>query len=348
MNLRNPSIHPARQAMLAALALGALPGFALAAEADDARRLRDIEMRLEQEEAQRQIEARERTQQQALQAQQDSIRQLEQARQRLDQNAREVAELSTRLGRDITYRYSGTYSAPYGAGEAPRAVLGVSLGDTQSRDGAVIRSVSPGGAAAEAGLRAGDVITHLGGVAVGKDSNPERAVVEKMLQVEPDTKVPVTVLRAGRKMDFEVTARAAPRPQIEPLPPLAGGRPLQLQLRGIGDAPQGGGEPAAYRRLLELQEGNRLGGMEFATVSAGLGSYFGVEEGVLVIRAGADAPFTLQDGDVILAIDGREPTNAQHAGRILRSYQPGEPVKLRVQRNRRAMDIETKAPGHPD
>ena len=48
---------------------------------------------------------------------------------------------------------------------------------------------------------------------------------------------------------------------------------------------------------------------------------------MLVVRAGADSPYGLQDGDVILSIDGRAPTDAQHAGRILRSYQPGEKVK---------------------
>jgi S1-C subfamily serine protease len=48
---------------------------------------------------------------------------------------------------------------------------------------------------------------------------------------------------------------------------------------------------------------------------------------------------------VILAIDGRTPTDAQHAGRILRSYQPGEKVKLRVQRDRKAIDLNATAPG---
>ena len=56
-------------------------------------------------------------------------------------------------------------------------------------------------------------------------------------------------------------------------------------------------------------------------MSEQLGGYFGVKTGVLVVRAGGNDTFKLQDGDVILAIDGREPSSAQHAGRILRSYQ---------------------------
>jgi S1-C subfamily serine protease len=62
------------------------------------------------------------------------------------------------------------------------------------------------------------------------------------------------------------------------------------------------------------------------------------------VRAGANSAFKLQDGDVILAIDGREPTSAQHAGRILRSYGDGEKLKLRVQRDRKAQDIEITMP----
>ncbi len=96
----------------------------------------------------------------------------------------------------------------------------------------------------------------------------------------------------------------------------------------------------------DFDDGTRFAGMEFATLSERLGSYFGVKSGVLVVRAGpADGPWKLQDGDVILSIDGRTPTSAAHAGRILRSYTPGEKVKLRVQRDRRAQDIEVAATG---
>jgi S1-C subfamily serine protease len=70
-----------------------------------------------------------------------------------------------------------------------------------------------------------------------------------------------------------------------------------------------------------------------------------VKQGVLVVRAGANSPWKLQDGDVILAIDGREPDSAQHAGRILRSYQAGEKLALKVQRDRKAQTIEVTAPG---
>ena len=75
-----------------------------------------------------------------------------------------------------------------------------------------------------------------------------------------------------------------------------------------------------------------LGDMELATLTPRLGSYFGSDKGVLVVRAPAEGALKLEDGDVILAIDGREPTSGSHATRILGSYQPGEKVTLRVMR----------------
>lgn len=121
----------------------------------------------------------------------------------------------------------------------------------------------------------------------------------------------------------------------------------RFEFRGPpGDVRVPGGVVGLDGPQFAFDDGTRFAGMEFATLSERLGSYFGVKSGVLVVRAGpADGPWKLQDGDVILSIDGRTPTSAAHAGRILRSYTPGEKVKLRVQRDRRAQDIEVSATG---
>lgn len=97
--------------------------------------------------------------------------------------------------------------------------------------------------------------------------------------------------------------------------------------------------PEARELLERLRQEDTIRGMTLAPLSERLGSYFGVTSGVLVVRAGAGANFGLQDGDVILSIDGRAPADAQHANRILRSYRPGESVRLRVQRDRQAVDL---------
>jgi S1-C subfamily serine protease len=86
------------------------------------------------------------------------------------------------------------------------------------------------------------------------------------------------------------------------------------------------------------------GDAEFVTLTPDLGRYFGAEKGVLVARAPSDASLGLKDGDVIVAIGGREPQNGPHAMRILRSYQPGESVELRILRDRRAQTLTATIP----
>lgn len=374
------SIKPAPRhlAMAALLAAAALPGLAHAAQdpfvEDNARRAEEVrrdnerqaeQLRRQSEELQRRmedsqrreaerqaeqfrrqneqavrrnIELRERTQQQALRSQEESIARLEQrlqdAQRRLDDSSQEVARISTELGRNFVYNF-GAFGAP-----PPRALLGISVDTTnQRRDGALVQQVSPGGAAEEAGIKVGDVITSLGSHDLTKDANPARALVEGMRQVEPDQALRVELLREGKKMALNVTPRRAVPGALAP-DRIA---ELESQLGRLRE--RYNDNHPEVRRLSEQLRDLAFGGMELATLSEGLGSYFGVKSGVLVVRAGTTSPFGLKDGDVILAIDGRTPTNAQHAARILRSYQPGEKVKMRVQRERKAMDIDATAPG---
>jgi len=65
------------------------------------------------------------------------------------------------------------------------------------------------------------------------------------------------------------------------------------------------------------------------------------------VRAPAEPGFQLEEGDVLIAIDGRTPESPGHAFRILRSYQPGEKVKIGVLRNRKRLDLEIITPA-PD
>lgn len=272
-------------------------------------------------------------------------RQLAEAQRKLEESAREVAELSARLGSEANRRIQLRHMG------GSRALLGVQVADSPDAKGATVSAVSPGGAAEEAGILAGDVITAIGGAELPAGPEASRALVDRMRELQPGLKVKVAVLRDGRKMEFDVAPRPAPPMFVgstRAVAPLPGGQVQHFEFRGPpGDvrAPvtvlTPGGPGAAW-----FEDGTRFAGLEFATLSERLGSYFGVKSGVLVVRAGsADNPWKLQDGDVILTIDGRTPTSAAHASRILRSYQPGEKVKLRVQRDRKAQEIEVAATG---
>ena len=289
------------------------------------------------------------------QSQAQTERELAEAQQRLEAAARDVGQLSAQLG-----RHMGEQRIVLNTVGPMRAQLGLQIDNSPTKDGAHVIAVSPGGPAAEAGIHDGDVITSIGGEDLTKSGDPARELVEHVRQLQPDLKVKVVVMRAGKKMNFDVAPR--PMPQIEmrrvqgmaPFPGggpgspgPGGGRVFNLPTPAPGGiAAIGDGQNWVYSRGPDNGMGFR--GMEFANLSEKLGSYFGVKSGVLVVRTGNNESFKLQDGDVILSIDGREPGNAQHAGRILRSYRGGEKLTLRVQRDRKAQNIEVTLPGGTD
>ncbi len=244
--------------------------------------------------------------------------QLEAARKRLEQAAHDVARLSSQLSGTVIDRVM-----PYV--EAGHAIIGVQLEPAAGAAGARVREVSPGGPAAEAGIHVGDLIVAVNGTEL-KDEEPARQVVRIMRDVKPDAKVSVRVSRDGKTRDFTVTARPGPSvlASVRDLPDL-----------GFGSFPEFQGAFLFHGPLMD---------MELATLTPRLGSYFGSEQGVLVVRAPPDGAVKLEDGDVILAIDGRQPTSGSHATRILSSYQPGEKLTLRIIRQHKTREVDATLP----
>jgi predicted metalloprotease with PDZ domain len=244
--------------------------------------------------------------------------QLEAARKRLEQAAHDVARLSSQLSGTVIDRVM-----PYI--EAGHAIIGVQLEPAAGAAGARVREVSPGGPAAEAGIHVGDVIVAVNGTEL-KGDEPARQVVRIMHDVKPDAQVSVRVSRDGKTRDFTVTARPGPSvlASVRGLPDL-----------GLGPFPELQGAFLFHGPLMD---------MELATLTPRLGSYFGSEQGVLVVRAPADGAVKLEDGDVILAIDGRQPTSGSHATRILSSYQPGEKLTLRIIRQHKTLEVDATLP----
>jgi len=242
--------------------------------------------------------------------------QLETARRNLEQAAHDVAELSSRLSTSAMDQITPLL-------EAGHAIIGVQLEPTDDGVGARVREVSPGGPAAAAGIHAGDVIMAVNGTALS-GAQPARQVLDVMRNVQPDSRVSVRVQRDGKPRDFTVTARASP------------GVFLSHGLADLGlPPPSFPGTFMFHRPLMD---------MELATLTPRLGSYFGADKGVLVVRAPAGGSLKLEDGDVILAIDGRQPTSGSHATRILGSYQPGEKITLRIVRQHKTLDLEATLP----
>ncbi|HEY4366761.1 MAG TPA: PDZ domain-containing protein [Steroidobacteraceae bacterium] len=256
-------------------------------------------------------------------------RKLEAAQKRLDSAAREVADLSMSMSDEIAPRIE----AFMGTMGRPRAVLGLNMGsarDGDRADGVEVASVSPGGAAEAAGIKAGDVLTEVAGKSLQRDGEdaPRDKLLAAMREVKPEQKVKVKYLRAGKVASAEVIAH-----------------PLEDRFfRFPGPLPGGPGGLPGYPKFAFGRAEGVFGSAELVPLTAKLGQYFGVDKGLLVVRAPEDSRLQLEDGDVILDVDGRVPSSPSHALRILGSYQAGEKLKLNVLRMKKRLSFDITIP----
>jgi S1-C subfamily serine protease len=264
---------------------------------------------------------------------------LDEARARLDQAAREVAELSTRLGREAMGGDERIRTIMINGDR--RAVLGVQIDNASDKTGARVLRVSPGGPAEEAGLRDGDVIVSVDGKTIAGGDNAGRALVDHMNGVKPDQKLKVRVIRAGKNKDFVVVARPM---MVENRVFSVRGGPEMAGAIG----PMGGMGPFPIIQQFRGMFPGEFGGMELASLTPKLGAYFGTSEGVLVVQAPDNDVLKLEDGDVIQSIDGRKLDDGAHAMRILRSYRSGEKLSLNVLRQRKPVTLTITMPDRPE
>lgn len=258
---------------------------------------------------------------------------LEDARRRLDVAAREVAELSMSMS-EHTVPQIRQFFGPH------RAMLGINLGprgDEQS-EGVAIASVSPGGAAETAGLKAGDVLLAIGDKQLKRDGDASArdVLMKAMDDVKPGEKVQLRYRRDNKVANATVTAQAPDR-LFATMPAMA--------VRGKFATPTGAPFPMAP--LAAMRAVGVFGSAELVPLTPKLGQYFGTEKGLLVVRAPSDSRLKLEDGDVILDIDGRTPSNPIHAFRILGSYQAGEKLTLNVLRQKKKMSFDITVPDEP-
>jgi S1-C subfamily serine protease len=253
-------------------------------------------------------------------------RKLAEARKRLDEAAREVANLSMSMSDDMVPHMRGFVM------NRPRAVLGINLGtnDEAKGGGVEVVSVSPGGAAERAGLKAGDVLTEINGKALKSqgDESAREQLLEAMRKVNPGDSVALSYRRDNKVVKANLVAQ-----------------PLQDRFftRAIPAPPEIGAMPRMPNFVFMRGEGV-FGSAELVPMTPKLGQYFGTETGLLVVRAPDDSRLKLEDGDVIVDIDGRTPSSPSHALRILSSYQPGEKLKLNVLRAKKRMSFEITVP----
>lgn len=262
---------------------------------------------------------------------------LEEAEKRMAEAAQTIAEITSerlphlkRLEREWAF-----------ASKPRLGVMIAGASDDQPVEGVTIDGVTPGSAAAEAGLRSGDVMTAVNGESLSAENTKtaNRRLLDFMEGVEPGDVLTIEYLRGGKVGSVEVEPRIGDKNVFVWK---GDGGP-----HGLAHAPDVHVMPDIVKefRFDFPWVGSGLGELELVELNAGLGRYFGTDKGLLVVSAPESDTFELQDGDVIQSIDGREPKDVRHAMRILGSYQAGETLKLGIVRDKkkRTLDVEIPA-----
>jgi len=204
--------------------------------------------------------------------------------------------------------------------------------------GAKIEGVTPGGPAAKAGLKVGDIITKFNGTALAglkaedeDESGPGTNLVQLARKLEPGDTVQIEYRRGSDTKKATLVAEDLGwMPNVRVMP----GMP------SMPDMPD--------MRHFEFSFGMPWGDLELVSLNPDLGEYFGTKEGVLVVKAPADSSLPLKGGDVITSIGGRKPANPSHAMRILRSYEKGETVSIEILRKQKRLTVAWKVPSRED
>ncbi|MGD8323198.1 MAG: PDZ domain-containing protein [Gammaproteobacteria bacterium] len=261
--------------------------------------------------------------------------QLEQARAKLEAARTELERAAQELARLSATQYASLAHGPYinaGMLRIGRPLLGLNIGNDD--DGVRVVGVTPGGPGEAAGIEPGDLIVSIEAIEVDGSSagNPIRRFFDVLSDVEAGSDVELGLLRDGASQTVIVETNESR------LPAWFGAIGERVD-HVVRDFPH-----VAERNFVRVMEQPYFFGawsdMELVELTPGLGEYFGTDEGLLVVRAPESEDIDLLDGDVILQIGGRVPQSVGHAMRILRSFEPDEPLEITLMRNQRRQSVE--------
>lgn len=288
-------------------------------------------------------------QQATTRAQQDSLRR--EMRQRMTELQRQMRDLEREMARIAPERRATVQAYT----EAPaimrlfgnRARLGVTVRSRPRNAatdsiGAVLDAVTPSGPADQAGLKGGDIITTFNGEmlpgrypAAGEDeSEPARKLVDFVQELEEGDTVVVDYRRGRETHRATIVAKQLGAEGFSfgvttPMPDVRVNVSPKIE---------------ALTRIPMIAWSSGWLDLELVALNPELGEYFGTTDGLLVIRAPEESDLQVQGGDVILSVDGRPATNQAQLMRILRSYEPGEDVKLDIMRQKRRTTLTVQIP----
>jgi S1-C subfamily serine protease len=276
----------------------------------------------------------------------------DEARSKLDESIRSLQSARSRLGSEgllSTYFEPNNLFVRSSGSGAPQ--MGVYL-NTERRPvtdsiGVLLNSVVEDGPAYEAGLREGDIITVANGEPLTRSGSGGTSPANKLVRIKDDLEEGDTLhveYRRGATThtaeievrylndvnSYAIALREFSVPDITVLPRISGRSGGTISI---------GTSFSGQLSLLGMLD------VEFIELDEELGWYFGVQEGLLIVRApDDDTELDLRSGDVIVSVDGREPVSQTQLMRILRSYEEGETMQISIMRQREPMTVEVTVP----
>jgi serine protease Do len=190
-----------------------------------------------------------------------------------------------------------------------------------SREGALVATVTPGGAAAKAGLQPGDVIVGYNGHPV-----PNRDELVKMVVgTRPGTTVPVKVMRNKQEKTLNVTVE-------------------QLDLQAEQEALRGGRGEGQQE---EEEQGSGGFGLTLSNLTPGLARQLNVpsgQTGAVITDVDPNGPSAalIRRGDVILAVNHQAVSNASEAAAELKKIPSGRIAQLLLWRGDQQIFVVVK------
>lgn len=243
---------------------------------------------------------------------------LDEARKQLDEAAKRLAEIHEQSFEHSRQAYGQAY-----AFFTKGAMLGVLLGDGGDRGGVVLAGITPGGGAADAGLKAGDELLVIGETRLdGKGA--EKALTNFMKSVQPGEAVALQYRRDGESHDVVVITQGRSDHMAYILDEQFG------NFGGDFSFDFNRGDFGQMRHRILTGKGPRL-----TDLDEDLGDYFGVDAGVLVLEAPADSE--LKSGDVLLRLDGEVPQSARDARRTI--ARADSAIEAEIMRKKRKQTI---------
>ena len=264
--------------------------------------------------------------------------QLKETREQIRELAERLAELSLELVDGPLHQMQERHVSSHARAGGPS--IGAIIQSTSGEPGARVMAVTPDGPAEQAGVRSGDLITGMNGVSfIDGEHAAAMLLSEFMRDVEAGDTINIDLERDGLALSLHVEPEELD--DVGVFYEDADFDPFVFLHEDMADIAVDVGKSFEF-----IFADGPWADMEVVALTPGLGDYFGVSEGLLVVRAPKDGNLDVREGDVIVRVDGDVLDDRRALSRTLARRDQDETIRFEIVRQRQSMTIEAVVPEH--